>query len=156
MWDIPYRGALCLQGLDTLSEKLRAPQAEVVPVFSYLASARPVRGSHSQDTQNRSLELSGGLWDVRLGSVLQENFDFSSCSLLFSPSKGMGPACCRTFVCSVHLLHCPAPELRAVQRETEFSQRQLQPSVHARTGPCQIALRVQRRRKKLAPWLVFV
>lgn len=92
-------------------------------------------------------------WGRCLGSVLQENFDFSSCSVLLSPSKGPGPAQSRTFVCSVPFaaLSCPG-----AAGETEISQRQLQPSLRAHTAPCQIAPRAQRRRKEPVPWLLFV
>ena len=34
-----YQGALCFQGLGTLSRKIKAPKAEVVSIICYLASA---------------------------------------------------------------------------------------------------------------------
>lgn len=133
-WDLTYQGVLCYQGLDTLSRKIRALKAEIT--ISYLTSA-----SFSQTCerftlsghQNRSWSLaqSGGPWEVKLSSVLQVNFDFSSCSLLFSLSKWIRCACCRTFLHAVKWLHHPAPELSAFQRETEFL-----PAPAAALSPC--------------------
>ena len=59
-----YQGALCFQGLDTLSRKVRAPKAEVIPIISYLASA-----SFSQTCER--FTLSGHLKHVLVPRVIQ-------------------------------------------------------------------------------------